>query len=139
MKIMRGRTAIFLMLGTMACASSSTSSSGTAKPAPEAASDSGGATSGIPVVVDNQNITDLNIYLVKGGGRILVGRAPNGQKTTLVIPQSVTPASSRVTLVADPPGGSGPVTAGPTVVPAGQRLYWRIGTDQSSSSFSTGE
>ena len=79
-------------------------------------------------MVDNQNITDLNIYLVQGRGRILVGRAPNGQKTSFVIPESVTPASSRITLVADPPGGSGPITAGPTAVPAGECLYWRIGT-----------
>ena len=139
MRILRGRAAVFLVFGTMACASSSTSSAGTAKPAPEASADSAGATSGIPVVVDNQNITDLNIYLIKGGGRILVGRAPNGQKTTFVIPESVTPASSRITLVADPPGGSGPITAGPTIVPAGERLYWRVGTDQSASNFSTGQ
>ena len=138
MKIMRGRTGVFLMLGGLACASSSTSSSGTAKPAPAAASDTAGATSGIPVVVDNLNVTDLNIFLIKNGARILVGRAPNGQKTSFVIPQSVTPASSRITLVADTPGASGPITAGPTLVPAGQRLYWRVGTDQSASSFSTG-
>jgi hypothetical protein len=138
MKDMRGRTGIFLLLATAACAGSSTSS-GTSQPAPDAASESAGAAAGIPVVIDNQNITDLNIYLVKGGGRVLVGRAPTGKKSTIVIPESVTPASSRITLVADPPGGSGPITTAPTFVPPGQRLYWRIGSDQTTSTSSTGE
>ena len=82
MKIMRGRTAVFLMLGSMACASSSTSSSGTANPAPEAASDSAGATPGIPVVIDNQNINDLNIYLDPEQRRTHAGRSrrSNGQE-----------------------------------------------------------
>jgi hypothetical protein len=69
---------------------------------------------------------------------VFVGRAPAGKKTTIVIPGSVTPANSRISLVADPGAGTRPITT-TGVVPQGQRLYWKIGSDQSSSTSSTGE
>ena len=136
MAYMHARAGILFLLVTAACAGSS--SSGTSQAGPEAAPPDAESAAGLPVVVDNQNINDVNIYLIRGGGRVLVGRARSGKKSTIVIPESVTPASSNITLVADPPGGSGPITAGPIVVPSGQRLYWKIGSSQESSTTSTG-
>lgn len=137
MRNMPARLSVFLILA--ACAGSSTSSEGAA-PAPAADSGAAGASSGMQVVIDNQNINDVNVYLIgSGGGRVLVGKVASGKKTTLTIPQSVTPASARVTLVADPGAGGQPISTPPTVVPGGQRLYWKIGSDQSMSTSSTGE
>jgi hypothetical protein len=125
----------FLILAA-ACAGSTTSS-GAAGAAP--APDSTGSVTGMQVVIDNQNFNDMNVYFVKAGSRILIGRAASMKTSTLTIPSAVTPADLRVALVAVPPGGSRPITAPSTIVPAGQRLYWTIGSDPSMSTVSTGE
>jgi hypothetical protein len=137
MRYMPAQMSLLLMLAA-ACASSG-KSSGTGGPAPAAAADSAGPTSGVQVVIDNSNINDLNIYLLKGGSRVLVGRAPALKKSTLTIPESVTPANAQIKLLAVPPGSSRPIPTPATVVPHGQRLYWSIGSDPSMSTVSTGE
>ena len=138
MKTARAGMGVFLMLWGTACAGSSTSSNA-AGPAPAAGEDSAGVSTGMQVVVDNQNFNDMNVYVVKGGSRILIGNAASMKKSTLTIPPSATPVDLRVRLIAVPPGGSRPIATPTTIVPAGQRIYWTIGSDASMSTVSTGE
>jgi hypothetical protein len=135
MRKMPATIALSLLLGAAACASSNISSNA-AGPAPM---DSSSVSSGVPVVVDNENLNDMNVYFVRNGSRVLIGHAPSMSKSTLTIPSAVMPADLRVSLVAEPLGGSSPFRVPATVVPSGQRLYWTIGTEPSMSTVSTGE
>ena len=133
------RTGIGLLLLLSAAGCASNTSSEAAGPAPAVSTDSAKAVSGIEVQIDNQNISDMSIYLLKGGSRWLVGQAGGMSKSTLIIPASVAPTDLRVRLLADPIGGSRPVTTPLLIVPRGQRIYWSIGTDPSMSTASAGE
>jgi hypothetical protein len=138
MRDLRAGISVFLTLAAAACAASKTSSEA-AGPAPAGGADSARASNGIQVVIDNQNISDMNIYLAKGGSRVLLGSAGGLTKSTLTIPGSLTPADQRVKLLADPVGGSGSIPTPSLIVPPGQRVYWTIGSDPSMSTTSTGE
>lgn len=130
MRAMRVTIGVVLMLGAAGCASNA------AGPAPVENEDTSG---GIPVVVDNQNLQDMNIYFVRNGSRSLIGRASPMTTSTIIIPAALAPADLRVALVAVPIGGNRPFVVPSTVVPSGQRIYWTIGTDPSMSTVSTGE
>ena len=133
MRAIRTTIGVLLMLGAAGCASNGSKAAG---PAPaENAENSGG----IPVVVDNQNLHDMNIYFVRNGSRSLIGRAPPMTTSTITIPAALAPADLRVALVAVPIGGDRPFVVPSTVVPRGQRIYWTIGTEPSMSTVSTGE
>jgi hypothetical protein len=100
-------------------------------PAPE-------AKAGLPVQIDNQNFNDMNIYLVNGGQRWLLGEAGGLTRTTLNISEGLTPATGELRLEADPVGGSRPIFTPVLVVSPGQSVYWTIGSDPSMSTASTG-
>jgi hypothetical protein len=100
-------------------------------PAPE-------AKSGLPVQIDNQNFSDMDIYLVNGGQRWLLGQAGGLTRTTLTISDGMAPADGRVRLEADPIGVSRPIFTPVLVVSPGQSVYWTIGSDPEMSSASTG-
>jgi hypothetical protein len=95
------------------------------------------SSSEIPVVIDNQNVSDMEIYLVSNGSRLLIGHAGGLNKTTLIIKNAVRGAG-RVRLLADPIGGGGSITTPTLVVPPGQRIFWTIGSDPATSTASTG-
>jgi hypothetical protein len=137
MRNLRTGLGLLLLLSAAACASNT--SKDAAGPAPIGGADSAQASSGIQVQVDNQNISDMNIYLLRSGTRWLVGQAGGLSKSTLTIPGSVAPTDLRVRLLADPIGGSRPVTTPLLIVPRGQRIYWSIGSDPSMSTASAGE
>lgn len=61
--------------------------------------------------VDNQNFTDMTIYLVNGGQKIRLGRATGKTRTTLTIPRNVLTFPRELQFQADPLSGrSGSVT-----------------------------
>ena len=99
MKELRAGMAVFLMLAAAACASHAPDEAG---PAPISRADSAEASTGLQVQVDNQNINDMNIYLLRSGSRFLVGQAGGLSKTTLTIPEAMTPGDLRVRLIAVP-------------------------------------
>jgi hypothetical protein len=101
-------------------------------PAPEAKS------GGLPVQIDNQNFSDMDIYLVNGGQRWLLGQAGGLNRTTLMISEGMAPADGRVRLEADPVGASRPIFTPVLVVSRGQSVYWTIGSDPEMSTASTG-
>lgn len=93
---------------------------------------------GLPVQVDNQNFSDMNIYLVKGGQRWLLGQAGGLTQTTLTVPSSLTPGDGRLRLLADPIGERQSISTPVLVVGPGQTVYWTIGSDSEMSTASVG-
>ena len=91
----------------------------------------------IPVQIDNQNFSDMQIYVVRGGQRYLLGQAGGLSKTTLTIRNALT-SGGRVRLVAEPIGGAAPITTPTLVIPTGQSIFWTIGSDPTMSTASTG-
>jgi hypothetical protein len=91
----------------------------------------------IPVQIDNQNFSDMAIYVVKGGQRWLVGQAGGLTKTTLTIRNALR-GDGRVRLVAEPIGGAASITTPTLVIPPGQSIFWTIGSDLATSTASTG-
>ena len=133
MKSIRAGVGLLVLLSA-ACASNASKEAG---PAPD--EDASAGRDAIEVQVDNQNVSDMSVYLVKGGSRWLVGQAVGLKKSTLTIPGSSVPADARVRLVADPVGSARTIVTPTLVVPKGQRIYWTIGSDPSMSNASTGE
>ena len=93
---------------------------------------------GLPVQIDNQNFSDMSIYLVNGGQRWLLGQAGGLTRTTLTIPHGTAPVDGRLRLEADPIGGSPAIFTPVLVVSPGQSVYWTIGSDPAMSTASAG-
>jgi hypothetical protein len=96
------------------------------------------ASAGFPVRVDNQNFSDMSIYVVSGGQHWLLGQAGGLTRTTLNIPSDVAPADGRVRLEADPIGSSPAVFTPVLIISPGQSIFWTIGSDPAFSTASTG-
>ena len=123
---LRGGLIALLGLSTACGASRSTVASG-----PEPSSNE------IPVQIDNQNFSDMDIYVVRNGERWLLGQAGGLTKTTLTIRGAVR-GDGRVRLVAEPVGGARPIASPTLLVPPGQSIFWTIGSDPTNSTASTG-
>jgi hypothetical protein len=118
------------------------SRSSPASPAPEsgtASAETAEQASGkTRVEIDNQNFSDMNIYLIDQGTRVLLGSANGLSKTTLLIPAGAGRSSWEVRLLADPIGGASPIRTPSLIVAPGQNVYWTIGSDPASSFASAG-
>ena len=123
-----------LLLMSAACASNASRNAAGAAPM-----ESAKTASGIDVEIDNQNLSDMSIYLLKNSSRWLVGQAGGLRKTTITIPASLAPADLHVRLLAEPIGATLRVFTPSLLVPHGQRIYWSMGSDPSMSIASTGE
>ena len=129
-------------LGVMALVAGCGASRATSTPpAPEqdasAAADTA-ARQPIQVRIDNRNFSDMNVYLVNEGTRVLLGSAPGMAKTTLSLPSSSVSGRWQVRLMADPIGGSSAIRTPSLLVAPGQNVYWTIGSDPASSFVSAG-
>ncbi|HKT59513.1 MAG TPA: hypothetical protein VJQ46_05655 [Gemmatimonadales bacterium] len=92
----------------------------------------------IRVEIDNQNFSDMNIYLVNEGTHVLLGSVPGMSKTTLSLPPASVSSAWQVRLMADPIGGSNPIRTPTVLVSPGQNVYWTIGSDPANSFVSAG-
>ena len=92
----------------------------------------------VRVEIDNQNVSDMNVYLIDQGTRVPLGWAPGLSKTTLLLPPGSLTASSQVRLVADPIGSARSIRTPALLVGPGQNVYWTIGTDPANSFASAG-
>jgi hypothetical protein len=126
------RHARYLLIGFLLTGAGCGTNQAETAPAPEAKS------GGLPVEIDNQNFSDMNIYLVNGGQRFLLGQAEGLTRTTLTISEGLAPIDGRLRLEADPIGASRPVFTPVLVVSPGQSVYWTIGSDPEMSTASTG-
>jgi hypothetical protein len=91
----------------------------------------------ISVQIDNQNFSDMDIYVLRNGERWLIGQAGGFTKTTLAIRGAIR-GDGRVRLLAEPVGGVRPIATPTLVVPQGQSIFWTIGSDPATSTASTG-
>lgn len=91
----------------------------------------------IPVQIDNQNFSDMDIYVLRNGERWLIGQAGGLTKTTLTIRGAIR-GDGRVRLLAEPVGGVRPFGTPTLIVPRGQSIFWTIGSDPATSAASTG-
>jgi hypothetical protein len=124
----RLRAGLIVLLGlSSACGASRT----TPTSSPEPSSDE------IPVQIDNQNFSDMDIYVLRNGARWLIGQAGGLTKTTLTIRGAIR-GDGRMRLLAEPVGGVRPIGTPTLVVPRGQSIFWTIGSDPATSSASTG-
>lgn len=137
---MRASRASFVTGLLFLAAACSRSPAPVAGPTPVASADSTGGSDSraIPVQVDNQNFNDVNVYLVHGGARWLVGQAGGMSKSTLTIPGTLAPADQRVRLRAEAIGGGGATTTPVLIVPPGQQVQWTVGSDLATSTASAG-
>jgi hypothetical protein len=106
-------------------------------PAPVASADSAAGSRAIPVQVSNQNFNTMSLYVMRDGGRWLVGQVNGLSDTTLTIPAALAPVDQRLRLRAEAIGG-GATTTPLLIVPPGERVYWTLGSDLSTSSASAG-
>lgn len=69
------------------------------------------------LVVENRNLLDMNIYIIRSGGqRIRVGTATGLAKTKFTIPRGIVFGSTTVRFLADPIGSNrGPISEEITV------------------------
>jgi len=109
-------------------------------PAPkqEATTEAAPARTPVRVEIDNQNYSDMDVYLINNGMHLLLGSAPGLSKTTLSIPQGSAGGQLQVRLLADPVGGNVPIRTPALVVAPGQNVYWTIGSDPATSFASAG-
>jgi hypothetical protein len=137
MRSLRASFPVALLLLAAGCARSPAPA---ASPSPVASSsaDSARTPRAIAVQVDNQNFSDMNVNLVKGGARWLVGQVGGMTKATLTVPASLAPSDLRVRLRAEAIGGRGATNTPTLIVPPGQQVYWTIGSDPAMSTASAG-
>jgi hypothetical protein len=91
----------------------------------------------IPVKIDNQNFSDMEIYVLRSGQRLLIGQASGMAKTTLSI-KNATRGDGRIRLLAEPIGAVRRISTPLLVVPPGQSIFWTIGSDPATSTAYTG-
>jgi len=137
MRASRASFTACLLLLAAACARSPAPAA-TPSPLASASADSAGTSRAIPVQVDNQNFSDMNVYLVTRGTRWLVGNVAGLTKATLTVPASLAPADLQVRLRAQAIGGRGATTTPTLIVSPGQQVYWTIGSDPAMSTASAG-
>jgi len=92
----------------------------------------------IPVQIDNQNYSDMDVYLLDRGSRVLIGSVNGLTQTTLLLPTGATTTDGRVQLQADPIGAVTPIRTPQLLVAPGERVYWTIGADRADSYASVG-
>ena len=126
MRVVRAGMAGLAILA-VACGSGRTAP---ASPAPES-----GKTM---VQIDNQNISDMSVYLLDRGARVYLGEAGGLAKTTLTIPAAIVRSTWEVRLLAEPIGGLSTFRTPKLTVPPGQNVYWNIGSNPSTSSATAG-
>ena len=122
------RAGLIVLLGLSSACGASRS---TPASSPEPSSDE------IPVQIDNQNFSDMDIYVLRNGERWLIGQAGGLTKTTLTIRGAIR-GDGRVRLLAEPVGGVRPFATPTLIVPPGQSIFWTIGSDPATSTASTG-
>jgi hypothetical protein len=132
------RVGLIALVALSAGCSAGRSSPGSPTPkpgtAPAEAAESG--PSKTRVEIDNQNFSDMDVYLIDRGTHLFLGSAAGLSKTTLLIPSLR--STWEVRLLAEPIGGSAPIRTPALMVAPNQNVYWTIGANAASSFASAG-
>lgn len=78
------------------------------------------------LVVENQGLSDMTIYAMRGGQRIRLGRAPGNRTTALVIPSSIVSGMTLLSFQAEPLGSRRVVVAQQIPVTPGDEVAFYI-------------
>lgn len=78
------------------------------------------------VVVDNQGVLDMTIYILRGAQRMRLGVAGGLSKTRLTIPASIVYGATTLRFVADPIGGSRNPVSEEITISEGDEIGLRI-------------
>jgi len=135
---MRAGLVALVALSAACGASRSSPASPAPKPSATSAQTEESGTSKTRVDIDNQNFSDMDIYLIDRGTRVLLGSATGLSKTTLEIPTGAARSSWQIRLLADPIGDGLPISTPSLLVAPGQNVYWTIGSNPSNSFASAG-
>ena len=134
---MRTSQASFTAAAALALFAAACGPSPSTSPAPVASANATTRPRAIPVQVNNQNFNTMDVYVIREGGRWLVGQVDGLSDTTLTIPASLAPADYRLRLRAEAIGG-GSTTTPLLMVSPGEHVYWTLGSDLSISTASAG-
>lgn len=78
------------------------------------------------VVVDNQGLLDMTIYVLRGAQRVRLGTATGLSKTRMTIPASITNGVTSLRFIADPIGGSRNSVSEEITIAEGEEIGLRI-------------
>lgn len=78
------------------------------------------------VVVDNQALLDMTIYVLRGAQRLRIGVAPGLNKTRLTIPTGVVSGATSIRFIADPIGSNRTPISEEVTVGEGDEIELRI-------------
>ena len=78
------------------------------------------------VVVDNQGILDMTIYVMRGAQRVRLGTATGLSRTRLSIPVSITNGVTSLRFIADPIGGTRNSVSEEITIAEGEEIGLRI-------------
>lgn len=78
------------------------------------------------VLVDNQALLDMNVYVIRGGQRVRLGTATGLSKTRFTIPQGIVFGLTSVRFLADPIGSTRTPVSDEISVSEGEEVTLRI-------------
>jgi len=78
------------------------------------------------VEVDNQSLSDMTIYVLRGSQRVRIGIASGLRKTQLTIPQGIVFGATSLRFLADPIGGTVTPVSQEITVSEGETVILRI-------------
>ncbi len=78
------------------------------------------------VEVDNQSLSDMTIYVLRGSQRVRIGIASGLRKTALTIPQGIVFGATSLSFLADPIGGTATPVSQEITVSEGDTVILRI-------------
>lgn len=78
------------------------------------------------IIVDNQGLLDMTIYVMRGAQRVRLGTATGLSKTRLTIPTSITNGVTSLRFIADPIGGTRNSVSEEITISEGEEIGLRI-------------
>ena len=84
--------------------------------------------------VSNQNWSDMNVYLLRGGLKQRLGTVGSNTTSRFKLPHHIFTSSEPVRLLADPIGNARTYTSPPLLVGPGQTVEWRLENNVNLSS-----
>ncbi|HEX6576175.1 MAG TPA: hypothetical protein VF042_14505 [Gemmatimonadaceae bacterium] len=78
------------------------------------------------IVVDNEGLLDMTIYVLRGSQRVRIGTATGLSRTRMTIPVSLTNGVTSLRFVADPIGGTRNSVSEEITISEGEELGLRI-------------
>jgi hypothetical protein len=88
----------------------------------------------VMVRVENNNWSDMNVYVLRSGTRQRLGSVSSMTTAKFKLPRHVLVSTEPVRLLADPVGSSRGILSPPLLLNAGQVVEWRVENNPALSS-----